>query len=329
MTKSFIIIFVLLINTTLVAQNLGQFPSENNNDKALLTKTLLTSLNWNKLESYCETNEGHFISEYGGDEDYPLKTYSYTQVMYVADFEIIDYKGKVLEYKSQISNSPKETNVSYFDKNVWLEYAHDMLPNLNDSLKLNINEPKNILQAYYTLLGVDSRDEYGWICEYSTVGRLTDRRKAVLELIRENRTDLLKILMKNPNIEISLYAIDAMIYKNYQTEKIILNDISSELIEMTNKLEFLKHDNNAYERVKEDIGYLKKRLTKQREHSLTSENWELICELEEKNEEVKTCRDGTGSYKIYSNRTSEILSSTGISEIIEKYKEWQVLGYLD
>ena len=141
----------------------------------------------------------------------------------------MSFQGKVLEYNSQISNSPKETKTSYFDKNVWLEYSHTLLPNLDDSLKLSSIESKDVLKGYYKLIGVNSRDEYGWICEYSTVPQFTERRKGVIELLKEDRVDLIKPLIKSPNLEISMYAIDAMIYHDYKTTQIIINDIIPEL----------------------------------------------------------------------------------------------------
>ncbi|SNS43588.1 hypothetical protein, partial [Dokdonia pacifica] len=334
MKKKIVIILILFFSNILFAQklNFGNFPTEKNNDEPIITSTLLNSLDWNKLKDFSDKNEGHFAREsirYTGDL---LKTYSYVQVRYVADFEIVSFKGKVLEYNSQISNSPKQTENSYFDKNVWLEYVHTLLPNLDDSLKLTSIESKDILKGYYSLIGADSRDEYGWICEYSTVPRFTERRRGVIELLKEDRADLIKPLIKNPNLEISMYAIDAMIYHDYKTKQIIINEIIPELTKLTRELDSLKSNNFSSQKLAtnpKEIGYIEKRLSKLRKETLNSEEWQFICELKEKNQEILTCKDGTGSFKIYKSCTKYLLSEIGISNIIEKYKEWKKLGYLE
>ena len=190
MKKNIVILLILFLSNILIAQkmNFGNFPSEKNNDKPILTSTLLNSLDWNKIKDFSDKNEGHFARESVRYSDDLLKTYSYVQVRYVANFKIVSFKGKVLEYYSQISNSPKQTEHSYFDKNIWLQYVHTLLPNLDDSLKLTSIESKDILKGYYSLIGADSRDEYGWICEYSTVPKFTERRRGVIELLNGNRS---------------------------------------------------------------------------------------------------------------------------------------------
>ncbi|MBW1296378.1 hypothetical protein [Aquimarina litoralis] len=334
MKKKLFLTLFIAISSALFAQNfsLGNFPSENNNDKPIMTSDLLESLNWNYIKDFCSKNEGHFARESPEYKNDLLKRYNYTQLHYTAEFEIISHKGKVLEYTSQISNSPKETRNSYFDKNVWLEYVHNLLPNLEDSLKLNTDESKNILKAYYGLIGADSRDEYGWICEYSAMGGFTKRRRGVIQLLKENRADLLKPLIKNPNLEISMYAIDAMVYQDYKSQQIIINDIVPLLTKLTRELDSLKSNNFSSQKLitnPKEIGYLKKKLDKLRKETLSSDEWQYICELRESNQKVRTCRDGTGSFKIYEGRTADILSETSILDIIEKYKEWKKIGYLD
>jgi len=62
---------------------------------------------------------------------------------------------------------------------------------------------------------------------------------------------------------------------------------------------------------------------------LNSEEWQFICELRDSNQEIRTCRDGTGSFKIYEGNTKSLLSDNGILNIIKKYQEWHKLGYLE
>jgi hypothetical protein len=65
-------------------------------------------------------------------------------------------------------------------------------------------EPQRILKSYYHLLGLDTRDEYGWTCEYSTVGRPPEKRIATIELSKYKRVDLLKKLLTYPNFQTQL-----------------------------------------------------------------------------------------------------------------------------
>ena len=284
------------------AQNIdfGNFPSENNDEKPMLTSDLLKSLNWKKLKEFSNLNEGHFTYE---RKDSLLLEYKYVQQGLVADFKIISFNDKVLEYKRQISNTSKETSTNYFDKKLWLEYAHTYLPNLTDSLKLSINEPKRILKAYYELLGVGTYDEYGWNCEYSTIGRPTDRRMAIIQLF--GREELLWQLLDYPNIHVQLYVADALIYSDFRNKKMI---------------EEYK-ENKKYKTARDMIKYLKNEL-------LTKSEWEKIYDLRDSNQKVSTCKSGTGSFKIYENNTSELLSKQAISEIPKRYEELRKLGYL-
>ena len=302
MRKTSFIILTLVFNLMLNAQNLdfGNFPSENNVEKPMLTSDLLKSLNWEELKVFSNSNEGHYTYE---RKDSLLLEYKYVQQGLVADFKIISFNDKVLEYRSQISNTSKETNTNYFDKKLWLEYAHSYLPNLPDSLKLSTKEPKRILKAYYRLLGVGTYDEYGWICEYSTVGRATDRRMAVIELL--GRDELLWQLLEYPNVHVQLYVADALIYSDFRDKQ---------------RIEEYK-ENRKYKTARDMIKYLKDEL-------LTKAEWKKIYKLRDSNQKVSTCKSGTGSFKIYENNTSELLSEQAISEIPKRYEELRELGYL-
>jgi hypothetical protein len=329
MKKSILTILTLVLSLTLNAQDvdLGEFPSQNIGNEPVLTSELLESLGWENLKSFSNSNEGHYANE---REDSLLMEYEYVQQGRVADFVLTSYKGKVMEFRSQISNASRETNTYYFDKIVWLEYAHDYLPNLPDSLKLTINEPRDVLKAYYELIGVGTRDEYGWICEYSTVGMATQRRQATIQLIRYNKRKLLESLLNYPNIQVNLYAIDALIYDDFMNEEYIKEHLALELTRMKKELDSL----NALNITDWRIESLNHRITDNQEYTeelksklLGESDWKRINAIRDCNQEVKTCMSGTGSYKIYSNTTAKLLSESAIADIPKRYQELKELGY--
>lgn len=290
------VIFLVASHTLLTAQipDLGQFLPSQENNKALRTAEVLQSLHWQELQQYCKTHTGHYTHE---KKDSLIIEYEYVQQGYVSYFTLTSYQGYVLEYNSHTDNSTKESTTAYFDKNLWLEFAHRYLHHLPDSLKLSTQEPQNILKAYYRLLGVQTREEYGWICEYSTVGRATARRRAVIDLL--GRKDLLQKLLRYPNIHVQLYAVDALIYTDYR-------------------------DKQDIEKHKTDTEYV--RFIE--EHLLTESDWRYIYALRDSKQAVKTCMSGTGSFKMYGKTTAELLSDDAIAQIPEHYKELQELGYL-
>ena len=329
MKKISFIILTLAFNLTLSAQTVdfGKFPSERNGQKPIATSDLLKSLNWENLSSFSNSNEGHYAYK---QKDSLLTKYEYVQQGRVADFELISFNGKVLEYRSQISNTSKETNTNYFDKDVWLEYSHSYLPNLPDSLKLTVSEPKDVLKAYYELIGVGTRDEYGWICEYSTVGMATQRRQATIQLIRYQRRDLLEQIADFPNIQVQLYVTDALIYDDLQKKKYIEENLKTELKQMTNELDSLKSNKITDWRIES----LKNRISDNKEYTnqlelelLSKTDWKRIYALRDSNQRVKTCKSGTGSYKTYKNTTAELLSESAISDIPKRYSKLENLGY--
>lgn len=233
-----IIYIVLILNIFSLAVNaqplfnISEFPLRNKDSSPILTSDLLTKLNWNSIKAFCDTAKGHYAHI---KKDSLITTYEYEEQVRVASFEITSfeiksYKGKVIEYKSEISNTQQPSTISYFDKRVFLDYVNDALPNLTESFKLAIEEPKEILEACSTLLGVNAKDEYGWICEYSTVGMAPTKRSAIIELINTGRTDLLRKFINSNNLQTKLYAIDALIY------------MDSKLIEGPTKTNLLTED---------------------------------------------------------------------------------------
>lgn len=69
------------------------------------------------------------------------------------------------------------------------------------------------LGDYYCLLGLSPGvDEYGWICEYSSVGMPPSQRSSALELVWTRRVDLLRQVLRGPSPEGRLYAAEALTY---------------------------------------------------------------------------------------------------------------------
>jgi len=296
MKKLLILIFLKFsLNSILNAQFVfGGLPIENNNIQPILTSDLLKAIKWESLKQFCDTTEGHYAHEY---KKGLLTEYEYVKQGRVIDFNVVSFQGKVVEFNNLVSIGSNEIYSEYFDKNVWLEYAHKQLSNLPDSLKLTIIENKKILKAYYQLLGVGIYDGYGWICEYSTVGRPTGRRIAVIDLLW--RKELLSQLLDFPDIYVQLYVADALIYSDYRNRQLI---------------EEHKSDKNFVE-------YLNEKL-------LTISEWKKIYDIRDSNQTVIVCLNGKGSYKGYESTTLEILNEKSIAEIPEKYNELKKMGYL-
>ena len=283
-----------LTKFTVVGQSLyGEFPVTTQSSQSILTNDLLEDFNWEKLKAFCDTTEGHYTSVY---KDSLIKEYSYTNQGGLSYFRLEDYNGKVLSFKSENTEINRPTRTEYFDKDVWLEYAHTFLPALPDSLKMPVDVRKDKLTSYYKLLGVSTRDEYGWICEYSTVSTTPERRDAVIRLRLEK--DLLLRLLYYPNVQTRMYAADALIFENY-----------------ANKQFMAKARDTSW------VSYYQSKL-------LTPSEWGKIYQLRDADLKVRTC--GTsGSYKVYESTTSELLSDEAIKEIPKKYEQLADLGHLE
>lgn len=269
----------------------GKFPFDESDSTAVSTSELLNRLNWKSLKVFCDSTEGHYARVY---QDSLIAEYQYTKQGAFVYFKIRSFKGKVMSFNSEISENSKPTYTDYFDKNVWLSYSHTFLPEIPDSFKINSEIRKDILIAYYQLLGVDTRDEYGWICEYATVGRPPGRRIATINLRLEE--NLLLRLLDYPNIQTQLYAADALIFTDYETRQ---------MIKEAKESDFKK--------------YLKSKL-------LSKATWEKIFEIRDSNMSVRICGN-MSSYKVYPSSTKELLSEEAINEIPKKYERLSDVGY--
>jgi hypothetical protein len=217
--RNLILLTYILSLGVLNAQSLNDFGNVPETvSKSTDTAELLKQLNWESIDKFCQSNDGFYSYK---REKGLLTEYKYVKQGRVEWFEIISFKGKVLEFYLDIPNL-KKTNKHFFNKELWIQYAKEMLPDLADSLLLSEVEPTKLLKGFYALLGVDTEDEYGWICEYSAVGMAPARRQGVIELIKYNRIDLLRKLFYHSNSQVRLYAIDALIYMDKESN--ILNN---------------------------------------------------------------------------------------------------------
>jgi hypothetical protein len=320
---------ISLICVSLHAQSLidfNKFPYARDSG-VLFTAQMLDKIKWESLKKYCDTAKGHYADE--RRDDTLITTYEYVKQGDEASFKITSYKGMVMEYESETHGMLRRGTSYYFDKNVWMMYVDEMLPNLPRGLKLSSDEFDKTLKAYYRLLGVGTRDEYGWICEYSTIGLATDKRLAVIDLINIGKVNLLKKLIDYPNVQTQLYAIDALIYIDYSTQKDIKQK-KDELQRRQQELDSLQNlDNtgkNDVEEMKMTIRAYKEKMARLEDRLLTKREWKMIFELRDSCKMVKTCGN-SGSYKIYGTKIADLLSDKAIAEIPEKYENLKEFGY--
>ncbi len=323
MKREFLLILVYSLTIVSYSQNtviIGSFPSLDNNPKPILCSELLAKLNWENIKKY--DGGVHSVNEY---PDSLITTYKYLKQGMTALVEIKCFKNYVLEFRCEVSNNNQNSNTYYFDKEVWLQYVRQRIPKLSSEYILPKQEPVEILKAFYELLGVDTRDEYGWYCEYGMVSKPTKRRLAVVELIKANRRDLLKKVLNFQNLQTQLYAADALIYLNYSDHRRI-DEYKKEISENERKIDSLynlKSDVKEIVKVlKQNNSMMKTSLEYLEKQLFSEEDWKTIYQIRDSNKEAKICVEFTGSYRVYTGKTSEILSEEVIREIPMKYKNF-------
>jgi hypothetical protein len=331
MKRPILIIIATLCSVSLYSQlviDFRKFPVRQGDNTPFVTSQVLSKLNWQAIKDYADTAENHYAEIH---TDSLLTSYKYFTQGYETTFELVSYKGMVMEYHSDANNSNQPSKSSFFDKHVWLQYAHVMLPTLSNKFKLTTAENKAVLKAYYRLLGMNTRDEYGWICEYSTVGRPPAERMAVIELMEQHRIDLFRKLLDFPNIQTKLYAIDALVYNDFET-KTKISSAQTQLKQLQGEVDSLrkqsKVDNNYIDYLNnmtsKGIAYS---IAEWRAELLTGQEWDMVRSLRDSKQVVKTCGNA-GSYKIYATPIAEVLSDKAIAEIPKNYEGLKRIGYL-
>lgn len=303
----------------------SKFTVGQNDTTTFFTADLLNKINWQAIKSFSTGANGHYAYE---RKDSLLTTYEYVKQGREASFEIVSYKNMVLEYYADKGDVIQQKPISYFNKDVWLKYVSEMLPDLAEQFKLPRNEPDNILKTYYRLLGVNTRDEYGFICEYSTMGMATARRMAIIELLRQNRFDLIRKLIEYPNLQTKLYAVDALIYNDHIAKEKIKN-LEQEIKQKKKQLDRLQKKNASstqLENLESQIKVSSDSITYSTRTLLTESEWKMIYDLRDSNQTIKTCGNA-GSYKIYGTPISELLSDKAIALIPKQYEGLKRLGY--
>lgn len=323
--------FYLFINIVVISNAYSQIISDLSqnmppfqNNPSIPTYFLLKKLNWDGIKKYCDTTKGHYAhSTYYLDSLWV--EYRYGSQGNSSSFDVTSYKGFVLEYQSSISDGYQPSSSFFFDKKVWMQYVSDMLPDLPKHFNISIDEGVGILKSYYNLLNLDSRDEYGWICEYSTVGSAPDKRRSVITLIRSRRIDLLRKLWDFPNLQTQLYVIDALIYIDYEAKKAI-KEKELEIKICQKDLELLKGNKQKVSSLEARINQYKSSIQYHKEYLLNKNDWKKIYAFKDAKHEIITCGN-SGSYKKYKTFSFELLSEKAIKEIPENYEHLKGLGY--
>ena len=284
-----------LICSNLPAQSIidfEQLPVADTNTQSILTTQLLDRIDWQGIQAFCDTTDGPSARIRSEEQ---IKVYRYENYGGTSYFVIRSFNDHVLSFSCRGAIPFRTTLTSYFNSHVWLDYCHTVLPDLPENLKLSPETPQDLLIAYYHLLGVDTRDEYGWICEYSTLPMAPEQREEVIRLLHEK--ELLLKLLESPNVQAQLYAADALIFRDY---------VGKQQIEQST-------DQADKDRL---VSLL-----------LTGEEWNNIYRLRDADKTVRTCGNA-GSYRIYKSSTSELLSDKAIEEIPALYEYFSKLGYL-
>ena len=295
--KTYLFLFCLISLQIRSQIILGNYPTLENKSTTIKTDTLLLNLNWNNIKEFSKINNGHYTHERNNGL---INEFEYVKQGYTNYFLIKSFKGDLLSFESDGENQNLNETTNYFNKQIWKNYVNEILPELPTEFHIDLDNKKDILISYYKLLGVDSRDEYGWICEYSSAGLPPEKRIAIINLIKYGRIDLLKRLLDYSNIQTQIYAADALIYFDFY---------------YTNKIQESKRKGDKIDNYSYFYEYLLDDLTRKK-----------IRQLKDKNESVKICGNN-GSYKIYKSFTNELLSDEKIKEIPQEYKFLKDLGY--
>ncbi len=240
---------------------------------------------------------------------------------------LTSYRGKVLKYEIDANDSHdiyNTANAKYFNKILWLEYCHKVLKNLPDSLKLTNKEKPSVLKAYYNLLGVDVTNEYGWICEYGTVGAAPSQRQATIILMNNHRNDLLKKLLYAPNLITRIYASESLLYLAPQALD-LLEDVTKSCEE-----ELKKHylSNPSTIATKNFLSFLETQENIARNYLTTKSDSLRIKEIFTSDGYITTCGN-CGSFKLYKKSVKELMTEENISKIKDNYEKLRKLGYFN
>jgi hypothetical protein len=320
MKKTLLILIFVFFKSSLSAQsliNFGVIPPEIQSNEPIKTADLLKSIKWENLKEFASTNSNFTAEE---TLDGMTSSYSMYNLITLERFYLSGFNGNVYEFFSEFVKGNRPTSTTYFDKTVYENYIDFLMPELPKEFKLSGNESIEFYKDYYNFIRTDNNDEYGFTCEYGTIGSQPYKRNLVRAILKSGRTDLLKKLIYYPNIQVQLYAIDALIYNDYKLKK-----LEQEIQELKNQI------NNAGENEESITGnldimiirlqYKNEKILKN--GSLNKDEWDYIYKLRESGKEVVTCGN-SGSFKKYKTDISELLTDDVISKIPKKYENLEL-----
>jgi len=283
----------------------------------------LQMIRWDSLKIGCTGNADDYSSPCFAHvyKDSLVSEYRYFNRGFASSIDIVDYRGTVLKYDIRNDSTLRPSRGKYFDKPAWLRYAHEYL-GAADSIALSTAESAEVLEGYYQLLGVGVTNEYGWICEYGTVGEPPAQRLATIQLVNQRRSDLLRRVLRGPNLEGRVYATDALIYLDHLARKSLVGYDSLVAAEF-HRLDTLKlrPDMKAVH-----IKHLKDERRLIDVDLLTPSDSAAISSLRVNKELLRTCWN-RGSYKIYPIRVCEVLTDSALGTITQQYEDLKQLGY--
>ncbi|MEL7363538.1 MAG: hypothetical protein AAFN13_15790, partial [Bacteroidota bacterium] len=203
---------------------------------------------------------------------------------------MLSYRDRVISIDIVRYHSNRNLTYRTFDKQTWADYAEEALGDDAQRFAVpvdSISAPE--LRAYHELLGVGVYPEYGWMCEYSTVGMPPEQRRAAVTLVDYLSSDLLRrVLVDGPNLEGRIYAVDALLY----IDQVAQREVSA-----------LPYRSPFYE-----------------SRLLTAQDRAAIEDIIQSGQTVRTCGNA-GSYKIYPKTTQEVLSDSALAEIPSLYED--------
>jgi hypothetical protein len=272
--------------------------------REIRVEQLLQAFGWDTLRAACPDSLGYSrvsCSATSRSNRDQLLVYHTLRFRDRTSVDVTSFDGRVVRYRIfRVERRGIHLQAQYSNPTVWTEYAHRALDPAGEGLHIAPDAyPAEVVEAYYHLLGVEVDREYGWICEYSTVGSAPAQRRAVMRLIQEPNFDLLRRLLRAPDVETRLYAADALLYlrsRKGEVRKEFEHATPAELQEILER------------------------------YQLTAEDLRLIEELRRSNEMVRTCGNN-GSYKIYLHPAREVLNDSEVRSIPANYAWLRSLGY--
>ncbi|HRE40901.1 MAG TPA: hypothetical protein PLG90_06175 [Ignavibacteria bacterium] len=286
---------------------------------------ILNKIKWDELVKYCKDNKDCFIYEINEDA---IHQYKFSSRKDDSQFYLEVYNYEILRFKYSIDSKFLKNNIDFFDRIVYMKYVREYFKDIPPEFILDSNINNSLLESYYSLLGLGGSIEYGWICEYSSVGLPTQQRQALMEIMKYGYGDIiLQRLLAYPSIEIRLYAFEALFYSDHMHTKYIENEksILKNYLKQEDSLK-LNSDTTDIE-IKKELRSIRLSIKEMKDIINYSDGLlklapelSYIEDLKDSNLEVVTC-ENMGSYKSYLTPIREIITDDYLNNIIENFSE--------